>query len=235
MTILKKTNTLWLLLAILLGLSSCNKDKDDEPLGLEITVKDLSGTVQSGAKVSLYSSTSEWENEQNSIASGETGADGKVRFNDVSGTFYVDVVNGSLNNWQAGGTASSVSAATGKLTNANVTVSESAIGFIASAAGKAWRLKDGHPLQACNDDDVDTFYKSGLFKDDNGTESCGETSALDNQGSWSLSQSDSKFTFMGVNYGTGLSLDLTSISATEIVLSLDLGGGATLEIILVPK
>jgi hypothetical protein len=235
MTILKNTKILWLLLAILVGFSSCKKDEEDEPVGLEVKVNDLNGAAQSGAKVSLYSSTTDWENEQNPVVSGQTGSDGTVRFNDVSGTFYVDVVNGSLNNWQEGAASTSVSATANTLTNTTVSVSESVIGMIASAAGKAWKLKDGHPLQACNDDDIDTFYKSGLFKDDNGSESCGEAVVLDNQGSWALSQNESKFTFSGVNYGSGLTLDLISVSATEMVFSLDLGGGAALEIILVSQ
>ncbi len=82
-------NYLFVFLLLALSFSACTKTNyEDNPPQLEISVFDLQSQPVSNVNVSLFLSLSDWENQQNSIVSASTDADGKILFENLQEKSY---------------------------------------------------------------------------------------------------------------------------------------------------
>src|SRR5712675_47190 len=82
----------WLLpLIIILTFDACSKSGNNSQkvtTGLQLTMTDSLGNKMTGASVALYSSSADWANRANAVATAVTDASGIVNFDSLSAIPY---------------------------------------------------------------------------------------------------------------------------------------------------
>jgi hypothetical protein len=101
---MKKTNTLLLITAIILTISTLSF-KEVSPLQkfiptkLKITVLDGLGNANEGATVSLFKNEDDYRSSENAVKKGFTDSKGRIKFEDLKPiSYFIDARNGDMNN-----------------------------------------------------------------------------------------------------------------------------------------
>ena len=180
-----------------------------------------------GVQVTLYSTLEDFNTETNSLRETQlTDKDGKVKFFNLRrNTYYINLVKGSLNNWESSKIKRDIIITDNGFVNEfSYTIGMTRAGILSSPKGKIWKitrvLKDGEDItdtfEACKLDDQYVFFKGGKYILDQGIAKCNASHPQQSIGTWAFSEDDTKIQ-LSVN-NSNHELNLESIGVDQFIV-----------------